>query len=413
MSGRERSMTTRRRAGLASIALALVVAACGGSGSDAPAAPAAPAAPSPAPSAPAAPAGGEVVIGVITALTGPNAVFGDDIAAGATFAAEQINAEGGINGWTIRIVAEDHAVEPDRAVTAAQKLLNIDRVSAVLSSFTAPTLAVQPLFAERDIVMLNGGAIGAALIGQDALYNTLANSVFLYARLMEWAVDEYAPQRVATLFWNDSAGIAIDEVVKDQCQRLGCTVVASEPHELGATDYGTQLARIAAQNPDILVIGSYGDDLGYIVRQARGQGLSVPILSNDFQANAVEIAGQAMEGTIAVLDRFELTSPDPESQAFVAAYQARFGKDPGRFAANYYEHVRFILADLIREISARGDDPSAPGALLEELRAGIASNRAYSSLYGESITLNPDGTVDKPVGLFETRDGALVLIAQF
>lgn len=408
MSRSARNRTIRRRAGLASIAL--VVAACSGSGSDTPAAPA----PAPsAPSAPAAPTGGELAIGVITALTGPNAVFGEDIAAGATFAAEQINAEGGINGWTIRIVAEDHAVEPDRAVTAAQKLLNVDGVSAVLSSFTAPTLAVQPLFAERDTLMLNGGAIGAALIGQDALYNTLANSVFLYARLMEWAMDEYSPQSVATLYWNDSAGNAIDEVVKEQCKLLGCTVVASEPHDIGATDFGTQLARIAARSPDILVVGSYGDDLGYIVRQARGQGLTVPILSNDFQANAVEIAGAAMEGTIAVLDRFELTSPDPESQAFVAAYQARFNKDPGRFAANYYEHVRFILADLIRVISDRGDDPSAPGALLAELRAGIESSRAYTSLYGESIILNPNGTVDKPVGLFETRNGALVLIKQF
>src|SRR5690606_14497024 len=121
-------------------------------------------------------------IGIATAMTGASAVYGDMIVKGAQLAADEINAEGGLSGHTLKVIVEDHATNPDKAVTAVQKLLSVDKVNYILTSFTAPTLALRPLACEREVPMLNGGAIGADLIGKECLYNTVANSVTMYPR---------------------------------------------------------------------------------------------------------------------------------------------------------------------------------------------------------------------------------------
>lgn len=352
--------------------------------------------------------GKEINIGIATAMTGASAVYGDMIVKGAQLAADEINAEGGLSGHTLKVIVEDHATNPDKAVTAVQKLLSVDKVNYILTSFTAPTLALRPLACEREVPMLNGGAIGADLIGKECLYNTVANSVTMYPRLLEYATKQFSAKKVATVFWNDAAGNAINDKVKETCGSLGCEVVAEEPHELGATDLSVQMARVKAANPDLIVIGSYGDDTGYIISAARRIGMKAPIVGNDFTPNALKIAGnEAMEGYVAILDRFDTGLDDPDTKAFDAAYQKKYNEAPTNFAANYYEHVRYILADAVKTAVDQGQDPTETGVLRKAIDKMIADKHEFTSLYGDKMVLNPDGTVDKPVGLYTVGDGKL------
>lgn len=357
--------------------------------------------------------GGTIKIGVLTALSGAAAVYGTPIVQGAKLAAEELNADGGVEGYDFEVIEEDHANDPDSAVTAAQKLLTVENVNALLSSFTAPTLAVRPLACEREVPILNGGAIGADLIGQECLYNTVANSVTMYPQLLEHAIEETGVTKVATIFWNDEAGNAINDEVSSTCEKLGCDVVAAESHEVGATDLSVQLARIKSESPELLVIGSYGDDLGYIIGGARDIGLNIPIVGNDFTPNALEIAGaDAMEGYTAILDRFDATIDDPETTEFVAAYKKEYGEDATNFAANYYEHVKYVYAEAVKRAVQDGDDPLDTGVILSSIQALVEEGHEFPSLYGDSMVLNDDGTVDKPVAIYQVKGGALERVAE-
>lgn len=354
--------------------------------------------------------GGEIKIGVITALTGSQAVLGEEISNGAVAAATALNEQGGVAGYTFEVISEDHAVEPDQAVSAAQKLINSDGVHAILSSFTGPTLAVRSLALESDMFVLNGGAIGPDLVDQPGLYSTLANASTLYWDLTDYMVTEYDATTVGVIHTDEAAGIETNEALREEiCPEFGCEVIASEASPVGTTDWAGQIERVSSANPDLILTVVYGDDIGYLVRQIRERGIEQPVGIFEWQENAAEIAsGIDTTDVIAVLDLFDADTEDPEALEFIEIYEAEYGEVPGRYAANYYEHVRYVIAPLIENIAERGEDPTEPGALAAELEALIDAEHQFESLYGEGIILLPDGTVNKPIGLFRIEDGVPV-----
>lgn len=355
--------------------------------------------------------GGTIPVGLIVAITGSGSFYGEVMPNGAQLAAERIREEGGIEGYEFEILVEDHeSGDADVAVTAARKLMNIENVPVILSSFTAPTVAVQSLAAEQGVLVMNGGGIGSDLVGKEGLYNTRMLGAQLMPGLVRWAVEQHDAQRVATLFWNDAAGRAINQTVIDVCSEGDCEVVAEEPHEVGATNYSSQLARIRSANPDLVALGSYGADVGHIIAQARRQGIEVPIIGNEWTPDAQEVGGEAMEGYVAVLDQFN-PEADEDASEFADAYQASYDEAPEFYGANYYELVWFVLADLVRLAVENGEDPSEPGVLLQTMEQAAADNHEFETAYGESMTFNEDGTVQKPAGVYEIQDGELQQIA--
>ena len=352
--------------------------------------------------------GGTLKIGALYAMTGSGSFYGEVMSAGSELATSQVNGSGGADKFKFDLVIEDHqSGDADVAVSAARKLIQVNSTRVILSSFTAPTVAVQSLAKPQGVVVFNGGGVGADLIGKENLYNTRMLGTQLFPALVRQAVQENKATRVATIFWNDAAGRSNNKVVKETCQKAGCQVVAEEPHEIGATNFSSQLARIKARDPQLLVIGSYGNDVGYIIQQARRLGLDIPIIGNEWTPDAAEIAGDAMEGYTVIMDSFDPTSDDPEATQFVAAYKKKNGKDPEFYAANYYDLVRYVLPDLIARATKAGEDPTAKGVLAEQMKAAVKEKHEFTTVYGDAMVFNPDGTVNKPAAVFEVRDGAL------
>lgn len=357
-----------------------------------------------------APSGGELVIGALYAMTGGGSFYGEVMSAGAQLAVDEVNAEGGVEGWEFNLAIEDHeSGSADAAVSGARKLIDVDGASVMLSSFTAPTVAVHALTKENGILLLNGGGIGDELIGKDGLYNTRMLGAQLMPGLIEWAATEYDADSFAVIHWNDAAGRAINESVEGTCAEIGCEVVASEPHEIDERNFSPMLARIAASEADVLVIGSYGNDVGHILDQAQRQGLNLPAIGNEWTPDAQEVAGEAMEGYVAVLDTFDPDQPANESaEEFVSAHESENDEPPEFYGANYYELVRMVIPELIRLAVAEGQDPSQPDVLVETMNRAVAEGHEFPSIYGDSMVFNDDGTVQKPAGVYRVEDGSLV-----
>ncbi len=354
-----------------------------------------------------------VKIGMILAMTGPGAFYGQVMSRGAQLAVERINKAGGVGGRRLQVLIEDHkSGDADAAVTSARKLLGVDKVPVILTSYSAPTLAIQPLAVEKKVLLLNGGGVGSALVGKPTLFNTRMLSSQTAPFVVQWAAGRLKAKRVATLFWNDAAGQGVNAAVKEACARHGCQVVAEEPHDIGAKSYSAQLARIRAARPDVLALGSFGDDVGYILTQARAYGIAVPILGIDWTPNAQKIGGKAMEGYTIAVDRFDPTSGDAKTKAFVEGYKAAYGDVPEFYAANYYEHVEFILRPLLKRIADRGADPAKPGELLAEMERALSARFKFASVYGGDMQLHPNGTASKPLGVYEVKGDLLTLIGR-
>ncbi len=356
-----------------------------------------------------APEGGEITIGALLAMTGGGSWYGEVMSAGAELAVEELNAEGGVAGYTFNLVVEDHeSGSADAAISAVRKLMDVDDASVVLSSFTAPTVAVQPTTHEAGVLLLNGGGVGDELIGQDGLYNTRMLGAQLMPPLVEWTMDEYDAETFAVIHWNDAAGRALNDTVANECESLGCEVVASEPHEIDERNFSPMLARVASADPDVLVVGSWGNDVGHIIDQARRQGIDVPIIGNEWTPDAQEIGGSAMDGYVAILDTFDADEPvNDMAENFVSTHTEEYGEAPEFYGANYYELVRVVVAELVEMVVADGGDPTAPGALIEAMEEAVAADHEFASVYGEQMTFQQDGTILKPAGVFRVEDGSL------
>ncbi len=352
-------------------------------------------------------------VGMLLAMTGPGAFYGQVMSRGAQLAVDQINRAGGIGGYKLELVIEDHkSGDADAGVSGARKMLDVDKVPVILTSYSAPTLAIQPLAVEKKVLLLNGGGVGSSLVGKANLYNTRMLSSQTAPFIVQWAVSRVKAKRVATLFWNDAAGQGVNGSIKETCAKAGCQVVAQEPHDIGAKAYTAQLARIKAARPDVLALGSFGDDVGYILNQARAYGITVPIVGVDWTPNAQKIGGKAMDGYVIASDRFDAEGGDAKTKGFVEAYRAAHKDVPEFYAANYYEHVQFVLQPLMKRVVDRKADPGQPGELLAEMERALKEGFAFPSVYGGDMKLHADGTVIKPLGVFEIKDGKLVLVGR-
>src|SRR5690606_41702245 len=94
----------------------------------------------------------EVVIGSLLDLSGPLAGFGKQLRMGMTLRVEELNEQGGVHGRKMRLIVEDDGYDPRKAVLGAQKLVNQDKIFAMVGHLgTAPNMAAMPIQFQKDV----------------------------------------------------------------------------------------------------------------------------------------------------------------------------------------------------------------------------------------------------------------------
>jgi len=340
-------------------------------------------------------------IGTILAMTGAGAFYGKVMSQGAQLAMEELNAKGGVDGVKFELVVEDHkSGQPKEAVSAINKLANIDKVPFILTSYSSPTLAILPIANEHKVMLLNGGGVSPKLVNASPfLFHNRVLANYQALGVVERA-KEQGLKKMAMLHWNDDAGNGVRDFIVPIWKKMGGTVVADEAHPVGATDFTTQIAKIKQAQPDFVAMWTWGKDLGIAIKQARDLGLNVPIKAVDYTPDAAKIAGPAIEGQEYVTDYFDPQGQDKWTRDFAAAYRKKYGEEPEIYAANYYEGV-YILAELIRVAKKKGGDYWKG----DRLRDALLEIRRFPSVYGGTVDFQEDGTSLKRVALFEVKDG--------
>lgn len=346
----------------------------------------------------------DIVIGMLLAMSGQGISYGKWMSQGALLAAEEINQAGGIDGRKVRIEIGDHKSGEAKAGTSEMsRLVNVYHTPAVLSSFSAPTLAAQAIAVERDVVLINGGGWSPKLINKKYLWNTRLTGDATAKAILKVSGEDGA-KKICMIYRNDPSGIDTANSARDYWKEQGGQVLCEEKYDLEATNFSAQMAKIRLSRPDALITFGYSKTNGIIIKQARDFGVTVPIYGIDFIPDQLEIAGKAIEGYKYAVDQFDPNSTLPETQKYVKAYRARYSEEPEFFGANYYE-ATYVLADCMKALVKKGK-PITGGNIDAEIR----KIRSFPSVYGGKMTLNLDGTVKKPMAIFQIRDGQPQLV---
>ena len=336
----------------------------------------------------AAAQGNPIKIGAILPLTGSGASYGVWMKGGAEMAAEEINAAGGIAGRKLEVIYEDHAADASKAVNAMRRLVEVEKVPFSLTSYSAPTLAVQPIAVQNKVVIMNGGGQSDNLANKDYLYNNIpvvSNEVGVIA---EWLAKDKKLANAVLIVANDEAGRNAAKTFREKYAAAGGKVLAEEQVALDATDFRAQLAKVKARGGDLLFISSYGRNVAIIADQARELGITIPMAGTSWILVPETMKSKGAEGILTTRLPF-----DPNS-AFAKKFKDKYKTDAGFFAVQYYSATMIFAKAAQEAIKKNG------GALTGEgVKNAIESIRAFDTITGKLVfQANHGAVMDIEVG---------------
>jgi branched-chain amino acid transport system substrate-binding protein len=335
---------------------------------------------------------------MILGLTGPIPWYGKVMGEGGTLAIDDINASGELPFKLVGIEGDNKCGDAVAGVSALRKMLDVDKISACLPSYDEVVLACMPILAQYHIPSLNGGATTEAVIGLPYLHSVRVHRTEMMVAVTNFLIDDLHCKRIALIWPPDPAGLASIGKVREVLAQHNLSFVNEETHQVGETDYTPYLARIKAANPDAILSMSWSADFGFVVKQARELGMTIPIASfSGYTGDGLAVAGAATENTYMVQEYLDLNSQATFTKKFVEEYRARYGADPEVMGANYYEEV-YVLKDAILKVIKDGGDPFN-GALVNQAIIDIGTFKSLGP--AGTMKLLANGGCIKPLAVLK------------
>ena len=373
-----------------------IVAACGGGGET----PTAPPAPEQATTAAQQPAGGAAEqptqapamsdepfrVGVMESLTGPGETYGTVSVQAKQMAVDEINAAGGINGRMLELVVEDSKCAAQDAITAYNKLTDVDGVKIILgTSCSGAMLGAAPLAEADGVVLFSGLATNPDIAhAGDYIFRTSMNDLQLGIDTGN-VIRADGAQRLATITETTDYAEGVRRTTAEQFVSLGGEIVAEERYASDVTDFRTQLTKILNSNPDAVHVAAQSEfSGGTVVKQIRELGYEGPLYSEivPVGATALDVAGHAATGLKAVIA--ELDPANSKSQEVLNNFRARYDYVTlPWYLASGYDDV-YITAECLK---MTGDDQDADG--FRDCLYGIT----WSGAIGENYSFDSNGEV--------------------
>ena len=350
----------------------------------------------------AAPPAEEIVIGEYGSLTGSTATFGISTRNGIDIAVDEINKAGGILGKQVRVIVEDDQGLAAEAQTVVTKLITKDKVVAVLGEVASSnSLAAAPVAQQAGIPMISPSSTNPEVTQKgDYIFRVCFLDPFQGYVMAKFAANTLKLTKVAVfreISSDYSVGLA--NAFIENFKKMGGTIVADESYGKDNTDFNAQLTSIKAKNPQAIFVPGYYTEVGLIARQAKKQGLNVPLLGGDGwdSPKLTEIGGKDLDGSF-FSNHYAVEDPSPAAQRFLAAYKERFNAVPDALAGLGYDSAR-VLFDAIRRAG------STEGM---KIRDAIAQTKDFDGVTGK-ITLNAERNADKPAVVLEIKEGKFAL----
>lgn len=311
-------------------------------------------------------------IGALNPITGAGGPYGTGMQKMIVAAAEAVNAAGGAGGRKLEIFAEDTQTQPQAAVLAAKKLIEVNRVQAVLGTWASGvSLAVIPLTNEAGIPLFHcsgAPALSVAPANERKLGYRFQATNDRFGRAFAEIAKKEGFKRPATMAFNNASGIGNTEGFTRAWQALGGEVVASVVYEPAQPSYRAELQKVLDAGPDVIVMGSYIADTTIILREWFQTGEENRWIIPAWAANPelVKALGpDVLEGVISV-DSIS-NEGSTAFAAFDAAYQAAVGRSglTNVYAAMTWDMLT-VLA-LAMEAAGPGADIAAINARMREV----------------------------------------------
>ncbi|KYD09529.1 MULTISPECIES: ABC transporter substrate-binding protein [Heyndrickxia] len=348
--------------------------------------------------------GDEIVIGANLELSGGVASYGQSILEGVNLALDEINKEG-IDGKKIKLIKVDNKSDAAEATSVATKLIDKDKVSAIIGAATSTNTLAQVQIAQgKKIPLITPTGTSPTITFDkgklnDFVFRTCFIDPFQGTVAANFASNELKVKTASILIDSSSdyaKGLAA--AFKEAFEKNGGTIVGNdEAYVQKDTDFRSTLTRIKSKNPEFVFVPGYYEEVGLILKQAREIGLNVPFMGGDGwdSPKLIEIGGKEATNNTYITNHYSSGDSDAKIQDFVKAFKAKYkDKTPDAFNALGYDTL-YLLADAIKR--AGSSEP-------EKIQKALAETKELDLISGK-MTLDENHNPIKSATILKFVDG--------
>lgn len=300
---------------------------------------------------------GDVIkIGWLGALTGDQAVWGNNELNTVKMLFEEYNAKGGImvggKAYALQVVGYDSKGDPQEAVNVTRRLTGQDKVVAILGpNASGSAIPMAPILEQAKVPGIATVATNpkvTVLDGKVKPFNFRVCFIDPYqgAVAAGYAYEVLKAKRAAVLYdVSDDYSQGLREFFIQNFTKLGGTIVADESFKGGDVDFRPQLSKIKAANPDVIFMPYFFKEVALSANQARELGITQVLMGGDGWPSdqLISMGAKAVEGSYFVN---HLDYDDPEVQDYKARYRAKYGMETELNGYLVHDAVLLLVAAL-------------------------------------------------------------------
>ena len=285
-----------------------------------------------------------IKIGGMAPLTGALAIYGVTTTNGAELAVKEINENGGVLGKKIEYVMLDTKGDSTEAVMAYNKLVD-EKVAGIIGEVTSkPTLAVAEVAVQDNMPLITptGTQVDITEAGPN-VFRVCFTNPYQGKVLAITSKERLGADTVAVMLNNSSDysdGIA--KAFIEESEKLGMRVMGVEGYSDGDKDFRPQLTKLAAMNPDVILIPEYYEQAALIATQAREVGVKSIFVGSDGWdgiAKTLDKSAYAAIENSYFTNHFSMEDQSEKIQNFLKDYREAYKEDPSAFSALGYDAV--------------------------------------------------------------------------
>lgn len=340
----------------------------------------------------AAAAGGTFKIGTIGPLTGDNAAYGLAVQYGAEIAVDEINKNGGINGYQVELKSEDDETDNQKSVNAYNTLKDWGMQFLDGSTTSACSIAVADYTKQDNMFQITPSGSAPDCVKNDNVFRVCFADPAQGTASAQYIAAHKLGTKIGIIY--DSSDVysnGIYQAFVQEAQKQGLTVVSQEAFTADSkTDFSVQLQKAKDGGADLLFLPIYYQQAALIFQQADKMGYKPLYFGCDGFDGILTVKNfdtSLAEGAM-LLTPFAADAQDDLTQNFVKAYEAKYNLTPNQFAADSYDAIYAIKAaaekaDLTPDMSVSDICDKMKEAMTQITLKGLTSEKMTWEATGE------------------------------
>jgi branched-chain amino acid transport system substrate-binding protein len=340
-----------------------------------------------------------IKIGAVLAVTGPASFLGEPEKNTLLMLQDQINKAGGINGRSIEIIIEDSKSDESQAVVSAKKLIEKEKVLAIIGpSTTGESMALVPIVTAAKVPMIScaaGAAITQPVAERHWVFKTAQYDTSAVERIFDYMKNKGITS-IGIVSVSTSYGDAGRKALLEIAPSYGIQIVADEKYGPKDTDMTAQLVKIKSAGAQAVINWSVGPGQVIITKNWASLDMKIPLYHSHGWGSKknIDLAGPAAEGIMAPLGRLVVWNKIPDShpqkavlKKYVTDYQALYKTEPSTFGGHAHDAI-FMIVEAIKKT---GPDRSK---IRDYIETGITNWVGAGGIYNISKTDHTGMTKD-------------------